>query len=317
MLSTKKKKDPFDCPVSLPFLLSVLWKVGIHFHFDDSGITYNPTLFSFNVKPFYAVFTKCAPPFDDGDQHVPFCVVVSSRTHWRRFRRFWSFWKRISIESTPLFNSDGRLRVLSSPSLLPNTHPRKPVLPDLRFHLVHPITIPECGLLSNLIICTRCGSRRQIRNTPFFSLSIPIVNTPWWRMDASCRQTFKSLFRLFDIQYSCDNPVHPTLLDCLREFTASDEVDGVSCQGFSCLFCLTGSCGLLNALLVQKQDQNPELVNELSRSLHKVRSSHDLEEDVLSEVKEGKGTIYKYELIGRPPRSLLLHLQRKYSAYAS
>ena len=134
-------------------------------------------------------------------------------------------------------------------------------------------------------------------------------------MDASCRQTFKSVFRLFDMQSSCDNPIHPTLLDCLREFTASDEVEGVSCQGFSCISSLTSRCGLLNALLVQKQDADSDRVNELSRSLHKVRSSHDLEEDVLTEVKEGKGTIFKYELIGRPPRSLLLHLQRKASMY--
>lgn len=243
------------------------------------------------------------------------CVLFSSRMRWRRSKRFWNCWKRTWIESTPLFSSDGHWRVLSSPSLLPTRTWKRLVLVGFPFYLVHPITIPECGLLSNLIICTRCGSRRQIRNTPFFSLSIPIVNTPWWRMDASCRHSFKSLFQLFDIQYSCDNPVHPTLLDCLREFTASDEVDGVSCQGFLCLLSLMRSCGLLNALLVQKQDQNPERVNELSRSLHKVRSSHDLEEDVLSEVKEGKGTIFKYELIGRPPRSLLLHLQRKFSAY--
>lgn len=38
-----------------------------------------------------------------------------------------------------------------------------------------PISIPLEGLLSNVMICSRCGSRRQIRNVPFFSLSIPIA----------------------------------------------------------------------------------------------------------------------------------------------
>ena len=40
-----------------------------------------------------------------------------------------------------------------------------------------PISIPIEGLLSNVMICSRCGSRRQIRNVPFFSLSIPIARS--------------------------------------------------------------------------------------------------------------------------------------------
>lgn len=34
------------------------------------GVTYNPTIFSFNVQHFYSVFTKYAKEFNDGDQHV-------------------------------------------------------------------------------------------------------------------------------------------------------------------------------------------------------------------------------------------------------
>ena len=68
----------------------------------------------------------------------------------------------------------------------------------------------------------------------------------------------------------------------------------------------------MNALLTQ---DNQEKQEHLIQSLHRVRSSHDLEEDVTTEVKEGRGTIQKYELIGRPPRTLLLHLQRKVSSY--
>lgn len=70
----------------------------------------------------------------------------------------------------------------------------------------------------------------------------------------------------------------------------------------------------MNALLTQ---DNQEKQEHLIQSLHRVRSSHDLEEDVTTEVKEGRGTIQKYELIGRPPRTLLLHLQRKVSSYDS
>lgn len=102
--------------------------------------------------------------------------------------------------------------------------------------LVIPISIPTSGLLSSLIICSRCGSRRQINSTPFFSLSIPIVDTPWWRVDPACRQCYKNLFKQFDIAASCSNPVHPTLLDCLREFTAYDEVEGVACKGYPPVF---------------------------------------------------------------------------------
>ena len=45
--------------------------------------------------------------------------------------------------------------------------------------LYTPISIPIEGLLSNVMICSRCGSRRQIRNVPFFSLSIPIARFPF------------------------------------------------------------------------------------------------------------------------------------------
>ena len=62
---------------------------------------------------------------------------------------------------------------------------------------------------------------------------------------------------------------------------------------------------------------NQEQQEHLIQSLHRVRSSHDLEEDVTMEVKEVRGTIQKYELIGRPPRTLLLHLQRKVLSYVS
>lgn len=87
------------------------------------------------------------------------------------------------------------------------------------------------GLLSSLIICSRCGCRRQINNTPFFSISLPIVDTPWWRVDADCRHQYKFLFKQFRISYLCNNTVNPTLFDCLREFTAYDEVDEVTCTG--------------------------------------------------------------------------------------
>ena len=71
----------------------------------------------------------------------------------------------------------------------------------------------------------------------------------------------------------------------------------------------TSSCGILNELF--QPNQNEEHIQSLSRSLHKVRSSHDLEEDQAAEIKKGKGTIQKFELIGRPPRTLLIHLQRR------
>lgn len=96
------------------------------------------------------------------------------------------------------------------------------------------------------------------------------------------------------------------------------------------------SCGLLNALLdpsalteqplprdsVEVGPKNrgdaKELRKELAHSLHRVRSSHDFDAEFHLQnatetlrVKEGRGTFRKFELIGRPPRTLLIHVQRK------
>ena len=56
--------------------------------------------------------------------------------------------------------------------------------------------------------------------------------------------------------------------------------------------------------------------------MHRVRSSHDFDAEFQLQdsgntvsVKEGKGSFQKYELISRPPRTLLLHLQRKTAGY--
>lgn len=76
---------------------------------------------------------------------------------------------------------------------------------------------------------------------------------------------------------------------------------------------LMHSCGILNALL--QPNQNEEDTAFLTRSLHKVRSSHDLEGEYGEAIKAGKGTIQKFELIGRPPRTLLIHLQRRTTLY--
>ena len=61
-----------------------------------------------------------------------------------------------------------------------------------------------------------------------------------------------------------------------------------------------------------------EIRKELAHSLHRVRSSHDFDADLHLQnsdqtlhVKEGRGSFQKFELIGRPPRTLLLHVQRK------
>ena len=105
-----------------------------------------------------------------------------------------------------------------------------------------PISIPIEGLLSNVMICSRCGSRRQIRNVPFFSLSIPIarsplfppflsLETPPWRLDPSSRHQCKLFYRLLTDTQDFVSPVHPTLLDCLRQYTAPDDVDDVQCEG--------------------------------------------------------------------------------------
>ena len=38
----------------------------------------------------------------------------------------------------------------------------------------HLITLPTNGMLCDVMMCSRCGSRRQITNTKFFSLTLPI-----------------------------------------------------------------------------------------------------------------------------------------------
>ena len=60
----------------------------------------------------------------------------------------------------------------------------------------------------------------------------------------------------------------------------------------------------------------------LHQGLHKVRSSHDIEQDLTIEqsehslsIHEAPGYFKKYELIGKPPKMLLLHLQRKLAMY--
>lgn len=39
-----------------------------------------------------------------------------------------------------------------------------------------PIALPTNGLLSDVMVCSRCGCRRQIRNTPFSALILPITS---------------------------------------------------------------------------------------------------------------------------------------------
>ena len=105
-----------------------------------------------------------------------------------------------------------------------------------------PISLPTEGLLSNVMICSRCGCRRQIRNVPFFSLSIPIVRPlllplsllepPSWRLDPSLRRLAKLFYLQLADSFGLSNPLHPTLLDCLRRYTAPDEVDDVRCEGY-------------------------------------------------------------------------------------
>lgn len=97
-------------------------------------------------------------------------------------------------------------------------------------------------MLCDVMMCSRCGSRRQITNTKFFSLTLPIsstssfpsiiIETPWWRLDPTCRKNYYSLFKTFNLYSECSFPVNTTLVDCLREFTAADEIEGVSCKGF-------------------------------------------------------------------------------------
>ena len=127
-------------------------------------------------------------------------------------------------------------------------------------------------------------------------------------MDPYYRQCYKSLFRQFGISYTCENPLHATLFDCLRHFTSPTEIEGVSCEG----------CGVLNALLdpaLNKQEtEDAEALREkLQHSLHRVRSSHDIEADLkeTAGVKEARGVFQKYELVGRPPRCLLICMERK------
>ena len=134
------------------------------------------------------------------------------------------------------------------------------------------------------------------------------VDTPWWRLDPSCRQSYKALFHQFNMAYACDNPVHSTLLDCLRDFTAATELEGVRCEG----------CGVLDAILdpsLSKQDTEDaeELKERLQHSLRRVRSSHDMDADLKQSagVKESRGSFQKYELIGRPPHCLIVGVERK------
>lgn len=127
-------------------------------------------------------------------------------------------------------------------------------------------------------------------------------------MDPYYRQCYKSLFRLFNLSYTCENPLHTTLFDCLRHFTSPTEIDGVSCEG----------CGVLDALL-DPALSNPEtkdveeLREQLQHSLHRVRSSHDIDAELkkTAGVKETRGVFQKYELVGRPPRCLLICVERK------
>ena len=39
-----------------------------------------------------------------------------------------------------------------------------------------PIALPTNGLLSDVMVCSRCGSRRQIRNTPFSAVTLPVTS---------------------------------------------------------------------------------------------------------------------------------------------
>lgn len=104
------------------------------------------------------------------------------------------------------------------------------------------ISLPTNGMLCDVMMCLRCGSRRQITNTPFVSISLPIASTsftiliitetPWWRMDPTCRKNYYALFKSFNLYHECNLPVNSTLVDCLREFTSPDDIEGVSCKGY-------------------------------------------------------------------------------------
>ena len=61
----------------------------------------------------------------------------------------------------------------SHQSMLPDSH--QSVLPDSLQSYI-PITLPTNGLLSDVMVCSRCGCRRQIRNTPFSALILPITS---------------------------------------------------------------------------------------------------------------------------------------------
>lgn len=104
------------------------------------------------------------------------------------------------------------------------------------------ISLPTNGMLCDVMMCLRCGSRRQITNTPFVSISLPIASTsfiiliitetPWWRIDPTCRKNYYALFKSFNLYHECNLPVNSTLVDCLREFTSPDDIEGVSCKGY-------------------------------------------------------------------------------------
>ena len=82
----------------------------------------------------------------------------------------------------------------------------------------------------------------------------------------------------------------------------------MSCEG----------CGVLDALLdpaVSKPatEEAEALRERLQHSLHRVRSSHDIEAELkeTAGVKEARGVFQKYELVGRPPRCLMICMERK------
>ena len=212
--------------------------------------------------------------------------------------------------------------------------------------LYTPISIPIEGLLSNVMICSRCGSRRQIRNVPFFSLSIPIARFPFSLLSLSRNAALASRpLQSPSVQVLLPRPhghegspqprsPHASRLSAQVHRARRSRRRAV--RRVATLPRFNSSCGLLNAMLdpstlterplsrdsVEVGSQNrgdvKELRKELAHSLHRVRSSHDFDAEFHLQntnetlhVKEGRGTFQKFELIGRPPRTLLLHVQRK------
>ena len=79
---------------------------------------------------------------------------------------------------------------------------------------------PQCPLLLSF------HPDRPSSSRPPFPLE-----TPLWRLDPSCRRRGQFFYRALTDQADFASPLHPTLLDCLRKYTAPDEVDGVRCEG--------------------------------------------------------------------------------------